>query len=299
MNADITRYGHWYLLSLGVVMLIPALITTYIVFFRRKADQRPMFVKVQLLLLNLYSVIWIIYFALVIHKLRDDPAGGQLNGDTTINALAVLDDTAQALYDWIFFEQFFSAGIMMPIALDIVTDEETYKRKQERAKRCILGTRIMVYVTMFCWFIIAVYTGSTLIRVCNIFAYLVALIIFFWSLRSIKKSFRKIESKAKRSDMKQDNKLINAFVILFATSMILFAALIYIAFSSQLLSDTEHTLEQCRKKFSMAIVYTVLCTVTSVRIVLSCYMSVKQSRSITDCNAQFFNIMSTSLDGVQ
>ena len=38
VNQTYAKAGHWYLLSLGFVIAIGAIITTYIVYFRRTAD---------------------------------------------------------------------------------------------------------------------------------------------------------------------------------------------------------------------------------------------------------------------
>ena len=112
--------------------------------------------------------------------------------DNILYAFTILCDTMQALFDWVFIEQFLSAGILMPIALDLMNDDEMFQEKGKRAKKFLFGLKIGFYTTMVFWFIISVYTGNVYVRLLNILAQVILLSAFIWSLSSIKKQFNKL-----------------------------------------------------------------------------------------------------------
>lgn len=45
------------------------------------------------------------------------------------NWAATISDYALAISDWLFFEQYFAAALILPIALNLQLDDKTYKLK--------------------------------------------------------------------------------------------------------------------------------------------------------------------------
>ena len=110
-------------------MGIVAMLTTYYVYCRRKPEQRPKFVKIQLWLMQ---GVWIFMMAYFISEITMPELNGhqQQQGEdkhhkhqTWIsNLLATICDLMLMTYDWLFFEQYLSAGLIMPIAMDMYGD---------------------------------------------------------------------------------------------------------------------------------------------------------------------------------
>ena len=59
------------------------------------------------------------------------------------------------------------------------------------------------------------------------------------------------------------------------------------------------SVEQCQQVVAFAILYEFLILSYTVRIAASCYMSIKQCRSIKDCNREFICVLNASLNEVQ
>ena len=107
--------------AIGVVTLA----TTYIVYCRRKADQRPFHVKAQLYFLNVFWMAFVVYYAMLLDLSVDEDKRSRLD-DWTLNMIASISDLMLIMSDYIYFEMYFSASLTLPIILNFYTDDSVY-----------------------------------------------------------------------------------------------------------------------------------------------------------------------------
>ena len=98
------------------------------------------------------------------------------------NLVYTVTDLFCIMYDWIFFEQYITTGILMPTVVNIFINIEENEKKKLLAKRVILGLRISFYLILLTWFIISCVTGNVFIRRSNSVLYIVICMLYLWSL---------------------------------------------------------------------------------------------------------------------
>ena len=97
---------------LGILFVIAGLIvvTTLYLFLIKKSDERPGFVQAQMILLNVYWILFVFsFFAL---NGRESERAKHIS-----NTVATLADVCLIVCDWIFTEQYLSAALLFPLAL--------------------------------------------------------------------------------------------------------------------------------------------------------------------------------------
>ena len=95
-------------------------------------------------------------------------------------------------FDWLFFEQYLSAGLVMPIAMDIYSDESSYVQRQKRAKRIKIAARMVFYVVLISWFSVTVWSGNFIVRLSMTGIYVYICTVYLISLRSINKALQRL-----------------------------------------------------------------------------------------------------------
>ena len=80
------------------------------VFCAKKSEQRPLFVTIQMLFLNLFVICFALYFSTVWGK------EGVLSQKKLGNLYATIGDTLFVIHDWLFTEQFLKTSLLLPVA---------------------------------------------------------------------------------------------------------------------------------------------------------------------------------------
>ena len=77
-----------------------------------------MFVMVQLGMLVGFCIFYVVYNFMALHLLND--CRGDENGchNWFANLLGTIENLFLLLYDWLFIEQYLSAALMLPVALE-------------------------------------------------------------------------------------------------------------------------------------------------------------------------------------
>ena len=95
----------------------------------------------------------------------------------------------------------------MPIALNMLLDDEAYQSKKFVGKKIILTFRIIYYVLVVAWCIASILIHKIVFRLSICLLQTVITSIFVWSLFKIKKELKRLESNA------QNEILQNKFII--------------------------------------------------------------------------------------
>ena len=119
---------------------------------------------------------------ILIGTLYDKTSLFNAENDFLRNLAYTVTDLFCIMYDWIFFEQYITTGILMPTVVNIFIDIAENERKKLLAKRVILGLRITFYLILLTWFIISSVTGDVFIRRSNSVLYIVICMLYLWSL---------------------------------------------------------------------------------------------------------------------
>ena len=119
---------------------------------------------------------------ILIGTLYDKTSLFDAENDFLRNLAYTVTDLFCIMYDWIFFEQYITTGILMPTVVNIFIDIAENERKKLLAKRVILGLRITFYLILLTWFIISSVTGNVFIRRSNSVLYIVICMLYLWSL---------------------------------------------------------------------------------------------------------------------
>ena len=179
-------------------------------------------------------------------------------------------------YDWLFFEQYLSAGLMMPIALDMLSDEKSYEQRQVRANRKKIVIKVVFYTVLIGWFIATVVTGNFIVRLSMTGIYVFIGGVYLFSLRSIKKAMMKLESKNEKEGLLQNKFLVRGYFVIYTVNILVEMAVFIVIFPDRdnFIISTLNA-KQCRQVVAFAILYEILILCFTIRIVASCYMSIK------------------------
>ena len=169
---------------------VASLTATYYIFCNKNTEQRPLFVTLQMIFLNLFWLTMVGYFASMgTHTLRNhDPVSEQTK---TENIIAALGDFWFIIHDWIFTEQYLSASLMMPAAIKMFEQEGSLKVNFEREKKkALVWIRLLnvtFYLLTISWLIVTSITGNFLWRMAISMVFLFVTIVFLKSLCSIRR----------------------------------------------------------------------------------------------------------------
>ena len=158
-----------------------ATITTYTVFCRRGAHQRPRFVILLLLTLHTCWTFSFTYYLLMLIDAR--PLIGE---SWTENLIITIADTLYFFFDWQFFQQYLSASLLLPVVLDHTLGREELKSRTARALSTKLLITAVVFSALLAWFICSVVFNMIVVRVSITVIQTVVTVIFISSLYSIK-----------------------------------------------------------------------------------------------------------------
>ena len=153
-------YASW---TITLLMAIVLGITSYIVFCKRRPEQRPSYIKIQIYLGNGFCLFWIVYFSIVYYA-TETQYGSIESWEFALNFLASIADTMMIIYDWLFFRQFILAGFLLPVELNIQLDKDAHDKEKAAAykKRNII--EISFYVVLAIWFGISIWQNRTWVR---------------------------------------------------------------------------------------------------------------------------------------
>ena len=101
-------------ITLFSIYVISTLVCSYFIFCRRSADQRPLFVSIQMISLNFNWLILVPFYCIVLTQQHD------YHQDYLTNTLATVGDIGYIIHDGIFVEAHLKASLFLPIALDSI-----------------------------------------------------------------------------------------------------------------------------------------------------------------------------------
>ena len=96
---------------LGSVALASSF-TTIFFFFKRKPEQRPTFVTLQMMSINIFWVCFVAYFALLTSE-----EIVMTEQSLVQNLLATIGDVFLLMHDWLYIKEILSASLMLPIVM--------------------------------------------------------------------------------------------------------------------------------------------------------------------------------------
>ena len=106
------------------VMSVISIVALVYIFSAKRSSERPFFVSLSMILLNLMLVCYIAFFAMVGEESL------QLSGFVIpkiswfSNMVAIIGNIFWLIHDWLYTEQYLSACFYMPIAISIFEDTE-------------------------------------------------------------------------------------------------------------------------------------------------------------------------------
>lgn len=123
------------------------------------------------------------------------------------------------------------------------------------------------------------------------------IVVYLVSLTKINRQLAKLESNSK---VLANRRLVCSHFFVYVVEIALFFATLWIFYSNQNLFQTLDTTErECRQILAVQHLYLLIWVSMLVRISLSCYMILKQSRRIDQCNKEFMCVLNRSLRLVQ
>ena len=105
------------MITLFAVFGIITLAGSYVIFCRRSAHQRPLFVSLQMISLFFFTFCFIPYYTILAEQ-------SSYHKNDLLNSLATVGDIGLVIHDWIFTEAHLSAYLYLPIALDSISAKE-------------------------------------------------------------------------------------------------------------------------------------------------------------------------------
>ena len=104
------------------------------------------------------------------------------------------------IHDWLFLEQYLSASLMMPIAIEMFrghdnNNVESLKKEKLKARKTVLFANITFYIGAVGWLVVSTATGKFVWRMSIEAIYVLETIVFLWSFGKIQKFIKKVNIK--------------------------------------------------------------------------------------------------------
>ena len=238
--------------------------------------------------LNCFWVIMTIYiFSLGVQSLNDQEVLVQQKAWQ--NTMASLGDFIFIIHDWLFTEQYLSASLMMPIAIDMFEKEGSFmdvKSDQRKARIALRAHNVFFYLITIAWLTVASITDNFLWRMAISMIFLYITTVFLWSLSRIRNFLKSKELD--QSSFKTNSRLLNINLMTFSGEWIVFGILFALAGASRNSKDDEEfSTYDCRVLLAFDFFYWMLWMTFLIRTIITSYMNVKFSRSLNQTNQQF------------
>ena len=278
--------------------LVTVTATCYI-FTRKNSDQRPLFVTLQMIFLNIFWMCFVVYFTSLFNNVFN--TGGEIIEQEKIeNMFATIGDTFFVIHDWLFTEQFLQSSLILPVAMDLLNQDDYLMKEQTKmASRVLCTARTAYYCMVVVWAVSSILTGLFVVRFAINILFSFITVIFTLSLLRIRRLISKIDAKR----MLQVNyRLMNINLFCVGLQTVVYAADFVLAFyqpSSSSEPEVLNNQKNCRLVIAFDFFYWMAWVCLLTRTCLTSYMNIKFSQSLEQTNRQFFMIFNADLRTVQ
>ena len=172
---------------------ISTVATTVYLFGKRNSQQRPLFVTAQMVLLNLFWMVYLAYFAIMTKReIEEDEITNYEAVFTEESFLAAsfaaTGDFVFLLHDWLFTEQYLAASLLMPIAVNVANEaQEALDLQRKRAKQVIVYLNVVFYTLTLAWYGLCIWNGSVLSRLANNVIFAAVILVVSYALIRLKR----------------------------------------------------------------------------------------------------------------
>lgn len=214
---------------------------------------------VQLLLLNVFWIFSLLCYVIQYIKKQKNP-NEDVSNLVSFNWAATISDVALAINDWLFFEQYFGAALILPIALNLQLDDKTYEKKQGSREKLILVVRVIYYAILSAWFITSLIVNQSVFRLSECVLNAVSTTIFVGSLLVIKRELANLEN-SQQEDFLQNKCLIQSYIAICILEIFLYLATYIFAFETKDYSANGYELKnesECHELVVVGILYILL-----------------------------------------
>ena len=111
-----------------------------------------------MVLLNMFWMAYLAYFAIMMKNEQEDDKDSNyqvvLTEETYLAAgLAATGDFLFLMHDWLFTEQYLSASLLMPIAVNVANEaQEALDLLRKRAKKVVVYLNVVFYTLTLAWY---------------------------------------------------------------------------------------------------------------------------------------------------
>ena len=120
----VSTYIMYVLLAAGVIVSV---IATYLIFCMRDRTERPLFVSLQVILLNFFWILFIVYCYME-KNIKTEEGEGKVS-----NLVVTVADLFITVHDWLLTEKFLSSSLLLPVVLDMTLKGVDPSRAKKRA----------------------------------------------------------------------------------------------------------------------------------------------------------------------
>ena len=163
------------------------------------------------------------------------------------NLLATIENIFLLLYDWLFVEQYLSAALMLPIALEGGKNEKELSTMKRRVKLFLNIISGGFYLVIVVYAIASIATGDIFIRFQNSIIEALVIVIFILSLCKIQSQLGKIGQNHGRQTEHVNKVLLHCYMIMFICELVLLIAIMLFFYY---VADDHHQIRQVSQKES-------------------------------------------------
>ena len=171
-------------------LLLVGSLTTFILYCRRQSNQRPRYVQLTVLFMNISSILSLYYYLSLYMMVQAENTAFQ-------NTVQTFSDLFFFLFDWVFFYQYLSASMLLPVLLDRNIDDQVYVERKKRAERIKYAITATFFVLLIAWLVICLIYPTIEMRTSINLLYLMETTYFVWCLAIIKQQLNNLEIDTK------------------------------------------------------------------------------------------------------
>ena len=204
------------------------------------------------------------------------------------------------IFDVFYIEQYLAAALLMPLVLDSSLDTQEQQQRQKRANRFRYGLLVIFWSYLVGWYIYSCVNGNLFSRQLVYVLDCYNISIVFYSLISIKRQLARLETST-TSGLLANQRLLNYYIgvnllMLLASMMQLFFLLFRYNFQEDRFRQAD---KSCNTYLIVTIIYNLIWPLTLLHISFSCYLSIKQTRSIQECNEEFSAVLTDNVQNLR
>ena len=225
------------------VLIVPGILTTIsatlIIFCKVEKSQRPLFVTIQMILLNcywtLYTVYWIIFCL--------SSTSERIHDTRLENSILTIGDACFLLHDWLLTEKFLYSCLMLPIVLDMVIKAKDPIVAKKNAICLLRVLQMTFYLLLSTYVLVTEILGGFNARMSQFFILFYLSVIFCWSFVKLER----LIAKTNLAMAKQTNTKLLALNLSAYMSQCIFKAILFgTGFAINRREDELYSAEVCK-----------------------------------------------------